>query len=86
MATGNGIYELNPSRFGPNLAAIHEAFFTTDAAAAHATFVRLGADYVYVGDVERQADVDGVRKFSRRPDLFQVVYQDGSVEIFKVLR
>ena len=86
MATGNGIYELNPSRFAPNLAAIHEAFRTTDAAAAHATFARLGADYLYVGDVEREADGDGVRKFPQHPDLFKEVYRRGNVEIFKVLR
>lgn len=86
MATGNGLFTLNPTRYLPNLTEIHEAFGSATPEAAHASLARLGADYVYVGDVERQVNGDQVNKFALNPDLFEAVYWRGSVEIYRVIR
>jgi uncharacterized membrane protein len=85
MGVGNGIFTLNPTRYERPLDRIHEAF-VGPAEAAHATFVELGVDYVYVGDVERDRNGVHVRKFGEHPRLFHPVYWQGSVEIFKVIK
>jgi hypothetical protein len=84
LATGNALFELNPSRFEESQREVHGAFQAADAAAAHAVFRRYHVDYVYVGDVERAANAGSLEKFDDRPDLFQRVYRLRSVEIFKV--
>lgn len=86
MATGNGLFTLNPTRYLPNLQEIHEAFARATPEAAHASFARLGVDYVYIGDVERQVNGDQVIKFAMSPTLFESVYWRGSVEIYRVIR
>lgn len=86
MATGNGLFTLNPTRYLPNLNEIHTAYATATAAEAHAIFDRLGVDYVYVGDVERRVNGDQVHKFWQRQDLFQPVFWKGSVEIYRIVR
>lgn len=86
MATGNGIFTLNPSRYAKNLNEIHLAFSTSTADSAHAYFRRLGVNYIYVGDVERAADAEGIRKFAAHPERFEPVYKRGSVEIFKIAK
>jgi uncharacterized membrane protein len=84
MGVGSGIFELNPQRFDPMLDEIHAAYSTADATYASAVFRRYGADYVYVGDVERAKDASGVAKFSAHPHVFARVFVHGSVEIFAV--
>lgn len=86
MATGNGLFTLNPTRYIPNLNEIHEAFARATPEAAHASLARLGVDYVYVGDVERQVNGEQVLKFALNPRLFEAVYWRGSVEIYRVIR
>lgn len=86
MATGNGLFTLNPTRYLPNLNEIHAAYATANAQEAHAIFERLGVDYVYVGDVERRVNGDQVHKFWQRQDLFQPVFWKGSVVIYRVVR
>lgn len=86
MAVGNGIFLLNPGRHAEAFRRIHAAFEGPSAEEAHRTFRDIGADYVYVGDVERRAAAAGIAKFPARPDLFQLVYRRGSVEIFKLVR
>lgn len=86
MATGNGLFTLNPTRYIPNLNEIHAAYATAPAEEAHASLERLGVDYLYVGDVERRVNGDQVFKFAMRPDLFEPVFWKGSVEIYRVVR
>jgi hypothetical protein len=86
MAVGNGLFTLNPTRYLEGMNAVHEAFSMATPEAAHASFVRLGVDYVYVGDVERRVNGEQVRKFALNPRLFQFVYSRGSVEIFRVVK
>lgn len=86
MATGNGLFTLNPTRYLPNLHEIHAAYATASADDAHASLARLGVDYVYVGDVERRVNGEQVAKFWQRPDLFHPVFWKGSVEIYRVIR
>lgn len=86
MGVGNGIFELNPTRFSVGLRDIHAAFSTPDADVARDIFRRYRVDYVYVGEVERAANPPGgLAKFDERTDRFQRVYRLGSVEIFKIL-
>jgi len=86
MAVGNGLFTLNPNRYRDGMNAVHEAFSQADPEAAHASLVRLGVDYVYVGDVERAVNGEHARKFALHPDFFQPVFSRGSVEIFRVVR
>lgn len=86
MATGNGIFTLNPTRYLPNLNEIHAAYASASAEEAHASLARLGVDYLYVGDVERRVNGDRVDKFWQRQDLFQPIFWKGSVEIYRVIR
>jgi hypothetical protein len=86
MAVGNGLFTLNPARYLDGMNAIHEAFSLATPEAAHATFVRIGVDYVYVGDLERTVNGEHVRKFALHPRLFQFVYSRGSVEIYRVVK
>jgi uncharacterized membrane protein len=53
---------------------------------AHAYFLRLGVDYLYVGDVERAVHGESVKKFAAHPHRFEQVYRGGSVEIFRVVK
>ena len=86
MGVGNGIFTLNPTRYQKPMDDVHDAFSTDPADAAHAHFVDLGVDYVYVGDVERSANGEHIQKFGRHPQLFEPVYRHGTVEIFKVVK
>ncbi len=86
MAVGNGLFTLNPLRYQPAMARVHEAYQSPSAQAAHAAFVELGVDYFYVGDVERKVNGASVQKFALHPRLFQPVYWGGSVEVFKVVK
>ena len=86
MATGNGLFELNPSRFEPNLKAIHEIFLGQDADAAYRACRELGIDYLYVGDIERKADEAGLAKFAEPRGQFLTVYRVGSVDIYQVVK
>ena len=86
MAVGNGLFTLNPLRYQPAMARVHEAYQSESAEVAHKAFVELGVDYVYVGDVERKVNGQAVQKFAWHPRLFQPVYWRGSVEVFKVVK
>jgi hypothetical protein len=86
MAVGNGLFTLNPDRYTPAMTAVHEAFSVSTAAAAHDSLVKLGVDYLYVGDLERKVDGDQVEKFGQNPNLFEPVYWRGSVAIYKVIK
>ena len=86
MAVGNGLFTLNPTRYLDGMRAVHDAFSVATPEAAHASLVRLGVDYVYIGDVERRVNGEQLRKFAAHPRLFQFVYSRGSVEIFRVVK
>ncbi len=86
MPVGNGIFLLNPGRHTNTFKQIHEAFATRPAEEAHAYFKTIGADYVYVGDVERNVAAGGVAKFASRPDLFERAFRRGTVEIFRIVK
>jgi hypothetical protein len=86
MGTGNGIAELNPGKFTKRLDEIHKAFGKLPPDEAHRFFREIGADYLYVGDVERKVHGSALRRFGERPDQFKLVFGLGSVEIFEVLK
>lgn len=86
MGVGNGLFTLNPTRYLDAMNRVHEAYSTAAPEAAHAYFVELGVDYVYVGDVERRINGAQVLKFGLHPRLFEPVYWRGTVEIFRVIK
>lgn len=86
MAVGNGLFMMNPARYRDALDRVHDAYSTASAEAAHASFVELGVDYVFVGELERRVNGEQVVKFGLNPRLFEAVYWQGSVAIFKVLK
>lgn len=86
MATGLGLFELDPRRFDPNMNAIHAMYSTADAGEARQVCIRLGIEYVYVGPVERGANPAGVGKFADHAEAFRAVFRLGDEEIFQVVR
>ena len=86
MATGLGLFELDPRRFDPNMNAIHAMYSTADAAEARQACIGLGIEYVYVGPVERGANPAGVDKFADHPEAFRPVFRLGDEAIFQVVR
>jgi len=86
MGVGSGIFELNPYRFDPMLNEIHDAFSAPDPDAAYEVFRRYGADFVYVGDVERAKNPGGIAKFNARADRFRSVFHRGTVDIYEIVR
>ena len=47
----------------------------------------LGIDYIYVGPAEQQRNSAGaLAKFTKRDDLFQLVFDNGTNRIYKVRR
>jgi hypothetical protein len=86
MATGLGLFELEPRRFDANMNAIHEMYSMTEAGPARRACLRLGIEYVYVGPVERGANPGGIAKFGDHPESFRPVFRLGEDEIFQVIR
>jgi hypothetical protein len=85
MTTGIGIFELNPTRFQQNVNRIKIVFRSLNVDDAYGYCQRMNIEYLYVGDIERRIHGAGVRKFNEHPEKWQLVYRQGSVEIFKVL-
>jgi hypothetical protein len=86
MAVGNGLFTLNPTRYIEPMQRVHTAYSTATPAEAHAIFVDLGADYVFVGELERRVNGDAVLKFALNPRLFEPVFWHKSVEIYRVVK
>ena len=85
MASGAGLFEPDQSSFEQNLARIRTIFQTRDIDQAYGYCRRLGVEYLYVGDVEREAYGESVLKFERHPDRFVRVFQNSDVRIYKVV-
>jgi len=85
MTTGVGIFELNPTRFQQNVNRIKIVFRSLNVDDAYGYCQRMNIEYLYVGDIERRIHAAGVQKFNAHPEKWQLVYRQGSVEIFKVL-
>ncbi|MBE3071982.1 MAG: hypothetical protein IMZ67_03320 [Acidobacteria bacterium] len=84
MSAGVGLFEPNYARYDPFIARIHALYQTSSAEDAYAECLRLGINYLYVGDVERRVDGPGLTKFAEHPDRFPLAFRLGSVEIYEV--
>jgi YYY domain-containing protein len=65
--------------------AVQAMYSTTDPIRAAALLRRYRVAYVYVGPLERKTyPAAGLRKFATSPDLFQPVYENPDVRIYRV--
>src|SRR5262249_55925168 len=65
--------------------AVQTMYGSPDAARAAALLRRYRVAYVYVGAVERKTyPAAGLRKFGMNPDLFEIVYENPEVKIYRV--
>jgi len=64
---------------------VRRAFASADAAEASTIARRLRIDYLYVDDTDKGAYPDGVWKFDRAPQLFERVFTNAEVSVYRVL-
>lgn len=86
MAAGNPISLLPIPEYRERSATVRRIFETDDAKEALTLARRLRLDYIYVDHEDLAAYPSGTQKFDRHPDLFERVFANGSVRIYRVLR
>ena len=64
---------------------VRRAFASADAAEASTIARSLRIDYLYVDDTDKEAYPDGVWKFDRAPQLFERVFTNAEVSVYRVL-
>lgn len=84
MAAGLPISLLHTPDYDELAAHSDRIFASGDPAEASAIARELNVDYLYVGQVEREAFGEGAKKFTDRPDLFGRVFANDAAEIFVV--
>lgn len=85
MAAGLPISLLPIPEYQQRSEQVKRVFETPDAAEASALARRLRLDYLYVDTEDVQAYPDGTAKFGRAPELFQEVFRNASVRVYRVL-
>lgn len=65
--------------------SITNMFSTVDIDVAIRTLIRQNIDYVYIGTLEKSLYPKGVDKFEKHNELFQKVYSNDGVSIYKVI-
>jgi YYY domain-containing protein len=66
--------------------AVQRIYSARDASAIERLLRRYHVGYVYVGWLERKTyPADGLRKFDRAKDLFELVYEDPEAKIYRVV-
>lgn len=63
---------------------VRTIFDSRDPAVAHDTARRMGIDYLWVDDVERQAYPKGTTVLAAAPDYFAPVFNNGDVRVYRV--
>jgi uncharacterized membrane protein len=63
---------------------VRTIFASPDASEASATSHRLRIDYLYVDRDDLAAYPDGTRKFEENPALFEKVFANNEVRIYRV--
>jgi len=85
MAAGLPISLLPLPEYGERSAMVRTLFATENTDEAVSIARRLRIDYLYVDTVDRAAYSEGVRKFDQQPMLFDRVYVNEEVSIYRVL-
>ena len=84
MAAGLPISLLPLPEYQERSDRVKTIFSTPDAAAAADAARRLHVDYLYVDETDVAAYPEGTRKFDAQPGLFERVYANPSVRIYRV--
>ena len=85
MAAGLPISLLPIPEYGEKSGRVKQLFQTPSAAEASSIARSLRLDYLYVDTDDLQAYPTGTAKFVAQPELFQEVFRNGSVRIYRVL-
>jgi hypothetical protein len=86
MAAGLPISMIPLEKYEAASHKVREVYRQDDAAKAYAVAAPLRIDYLFVGAPEREAHPGLEAALRERPDLFQPVFQQGSVSIFYLTR
>lgn len=84
MAAGNPISLLPIPEYTERSATVKRIFETHDAKEASALARRLRLDYIYVDQEDVAAYPGGTQKFDGDPALFEPVFANGSVRLYRV--
>lgn len=84
MAAGLPISLLPLPEYTERSERVRAVFATTNPAEASTVARRLRIDYLYVDDVDTAAYPDGTRKFDLQPALFERVYANPTVRLYRV--
>jgi hypothetical protein len=87
MAVGFPLFLLGPEKYRRRERRwVRPVFTSEDPAEAHRFAVDAGIDYIFVG--RREMEIRGVRlrKFWESPELFERVFSNREVSVFRVLR
>jgi hypothetical protein len=86
MAAGLPISMIPLEKYEAASQKVREVYRQADAAGAYAVAAPLRIDYLFIGAPEREAHPRLEEALRERPDLFQPVFQQGSVSIFYLSR
>jgi hypothetical protein len=84
MAAGQPISLLPIPEYAERSAQVRTVYATTDPAEASAVARRLRIDYLYVDPEDVRAYPDGTRKFDAYPELFERVFANDEVRLYRV--
>ena len=84
MAAGDPISLLPIPAYKERSGTVKRIFETDDAKEGLALARRLRLDYIYVDQEDLTAYPVGTRKFDEHPELFERVFSNGTVRIYRV--
>jgi hypothetical protein len=84
MAAGLPISLLPTPEYAERSERVRALFATANGDEAHAIARKLRLDYLYVDRDDRAAYPDGTRKFDERPALFERVFQNAEVAVYRL--
>jgi hypothetical protein len=84
MAAGLPISLLPSPEYSERSNRIRTLFATPNAAEAAAIARKLRVDYLYVDQDDRAAYPEGTLKFDQHPELFELVFRNGEVSVYRV--
>jgi len=85
MAAGLPISLLPLPEYTEKSAQVRTVFASLDPSEASAIARRLRIDYLYVDETDKGAYPEGVRKFDHAPQLFERVFTNAEVSVYRVL-
>jgi hypothetical protein len=87
MAAGRPISLIDIPDYAARSRKAHRIYVERDAETAAQLARELGIDYIFIGPSEERAtDAEGLAKFSQRSDLFQPVFSNAAVRIYRAVK